>query len=287
MMRLTALFATLWIGLLSSVAAEGNLLTAIAVGMMGEEGGDSLFYYPTRDVPFTPKKHGYVYEDVFFEASDGVRLHGWWMPAKGKKKAAVVYAHGNAGSVAHHFVFVYWLINAGYDVFLYDYRGYGQSEGKVNKAGIVKDAQAAIAYAGERSEKLIVFGHSLGGAKSIAAVGMSAPDSLVAVVVDSTFASYRDMAERVAGARARSVVSASYDPVEYVAKLPDGVPLLVVHGTADETIPFAQAQKLYAAAQEPKRLMTVVGGNHVNCFFIREGRYRKDLLKWMERAVSE
>ncbi|MGJ8672014.1 alpha/beta hydrolase [Rubritalea sp.] len=267
---------------LSCCAAEKNLLTALAIGMMGKGGGDRLFYYPTKDVPFTPKKYGYDYGDVFFDSADGVKLHGWWMPARGECKATIVYAHGNAGSVAHHFVFVNWLVDAGYNVLLYDYRGYGASEGVVSKDGIVKDAQAAIAYADERSKKLVVFGHSLGGAKSIAAIGMAAPESLRAVVVDSTFASYKDMAERVAGKSARKVVSDSYDPIDSVLEMPDGVQLLIVHGTADETIPYAQAKRLYLAARQPKSLMTVVGGNHVNCFFINGGKYRKDLLSWLE-----
>lgn len=272
---------------LNSCAAEKGLLNAVLVGMMGENGGDRLFYYPTKDTPYTPKKYGYAYEDVYFKSKDGTQLHGWWIPAKGVSKATVVYAHGNAGSVAHHFVFVYWLVQAGYDVLLYDYRGYGKSEGEVSKEGCVRDTEAAIAYAAERADKLVVFGHSLGGAKSIAALPQVETDDLKAVVVDSTFASYKDMAERVAGARARKVVSESFDPVEAVKDFPEGVPLLIVHGTMDETIPVAQAQKLFDAAKQPKRLMKVPGANHVNCFFIEDGKYRKDLLQWMEKQVAK
>ena len=269
-----------------SCAAETRLSAAIALGLMGEDGGDKLFYYPTKDQPRTPLELGYAYEDVFFVASDGVRLHGWWMPAK-SPKATVVYSHGNAGSVGHHLVFVQWLVDAGYNVLLYDYRGYGRSAGEITKAGVVKDAQAAFAYVSKRKDvdKIISFGHSLGGAKSIAALGQSAPMELKAVIVDSTFASYQDMAERVAGVQARKVVSDAYEPYIYINKLPK-IPVMIVHGTADGTIPFAQAQKLFEAANHPKMLMEIEGADHVNCFFIEGNKYRRDLLKWMADVVE-
>ena len=272
-----------------SCAAETDLPTAIALGLMGESGGDRLFYFPTKDAPFTPEKHGYTYEDVAFKASDGVKLHGWWIPAKTKSaKATVVYSHGNAGSLPHHFVFVYWLVDAGYNVMMYDYRGYGKSGGEISKNGIVEDAKAAFTYTIGRKEVsgVISMGHSLGGAKSIAALAELAPKNLKAVVVDSTFASYKDMAERVAGPRARKVVSDTFEPYVYIKKLPKGTPFLAVHGSDDSTIPFAQGERLFAAANPPKRLMRVEGGNHVNCFFVDDGKYRTQLLRWMDQTLA-
>lgn len=274
---------------LVSCASETDLRTAVMVGLMGKGGGDRMFYYPTKDESKTPAKFGCKYSDVNFVADDGVKLHAWWMPAKGEAKATIVYSHGNAGSLGHHIVFVYWLVDAGYNVMMYDYRGYGQSEGKVTKAGVVKDAQAAFKYVVSRDDvdEIISLGHSLGGAKSIAALGQSAPKGLKGVIVDSTFASYRDMAERVAGKRARKVVTDSYEPYEYVKKLPEGVPFLVVHGAIDETIPFSQAERMYAAANPPKKMMKVEGGNHVNCFFVQDGKYRKELLAWLAGVLEK
>ena len=274
---------------LVSLAAETDLATAIAVGFLGESGGDRLFYFPTKDAAFTPAKYGYRYQDVTFTASDGIKLHGWWIPAKKKSaKATVVYSHGNAGSLPHHFVFVYWLVDAGYNVMMYDYRGYGKSGGEISKVGIVEDAKAAYLYTSERPDVdgIISMGHSLGGAKSIAALAELAPKDLKAVVVDSTFASYRDMAERVAGPRARKVVSDTFEPYVYIKKLPENTPFLVVHGSDDSTIPFAQAEKLFTAANQPKKLMWVDGGDHVNCFFVDDGKYRAQLLRWMDQALT-
>lgn len=268
-------------------AAEEDLISAVMVGVMGESGADTLFYYPTKDQPITPADRGCDYQDVFFHAEDGVKLHGWWMPAKKEAAGTVVYSHGNAGSVAYHLPFVTWLVDAGYNVLLYDYRGYGKSEGDVTKAGLVRDAKAALAYANGRSDckDLYSFGHSLGGAKSIAAVGEFAPSRLKAVIVDSTFASYQDMAESLMGKRGRKVVSSTYEPVDYIEKF-DGISLLIVHGTEDKTIPYSQAKKLFTAGNEPKRLMSIQGANHVNCFFIDGKKYQDDLLKWMRSAVQ-
>lgn len=274
---------------LVSLAAETDLATAIAVGFLGESGGDRLFYFPTKDAASTPAKYGYRYQDVTFTASDGIKLHGWWIPTKKKSaKATVVYSHGNAGSLPHHFVFVYWLVDVGYNVMMYDYRGYGKSGGEISKEGIVEDAKAAYLYTSERPDVdgIISMGHSLGGAKSIAALAELAPKDLKAVVVDSTFASYRDMAERVAGPRARKVVSDTFEPYVYIKKLPENTPFLVVHGSDDSTIPFAQAERLFAAANEPKELMRVEGGDHVNCFFVDDGKYRAQLLRWMDQALT-
>lgn len=271
---------------LSSCASESSLTAALALGLMGEDGGDKLFYYPTKDQPSTPEQQGYAFEDVYFKSSDSVRLHGWWIPAA-QPKATIVYSHGNAGSVAYHVSFVYWLVDAGYNVLLYDYRGYGQSEGEITKAGAVRDAQAAFSYIAQRDdvEAIIAFGHSMGGAKTIAALAENAPDQLKAVIVDSTFASYQDVAARVAGEKARKVVSDTFEPYRYVQELPR-VPLLVVHGTEDETIPFSQARKLFAAANQPKALMTIEGGNHVDSFVVEAHRHQHDLLLWMEKAIK-
>ena len=274
---------------LVSCAAESRLSAAVALGLLGDDGGDKLFYYPTKDSNYTPKHHRYAYQDVYFQSADGLKLHGWWMPANGAAKATVVYSHGNAGSMGHHLVFVDWLIDAGYNVLMYDYRGYGLSEGEVSKEGLVLDAGAAFSYVASRDgvDDIVAVGHSMGGAKSIAALSLAAPELLKAVIVDSTFSSYRDMAERVAGKAARKVVSDTYNPCDRVGDLPKGVPLMVVHGAADSTIPFSQAEKLYAAANHPKTLMEIAGGNHVNCFFIKEGKYRRELLQWMDQVLQD
>ncbi|GAA5497096.1 putative aminoacrylate hydrolase RutD [Rubritalea halochordaticola] len=275
-------------------AEEGPSFKAkVARLLMGESGGDRLFYYPTKKQPHTPGKYGYKYEDVYFKSEDGTKLHGWFLPSKygaQKAKGTIVFSHGNAGALGHHFYFTYWMVREGYNVFMYDYRGYGSSGGKVSRKGLVEDAQAAFRYIVTRvdidQDKLVSFGHSLGGAKSIAALAASAPEGLRAVIVDSTFNSYVEMAEIIAGDTGKNIVSGSYEPGKLITKLPK-VPLLVVHGTLDRTIPLSQAEKLFQSAHQPKTLFKVEGAGHTSTLIINQEEYRKKLLVWLDAAMEK
>ncbi|HUN82536.1 MAG TPA: alpha/beta hydrolase, partial [Phycisphaerae bacterium] len=94
-------------------------------------GCDRVFYYPDRRVHGDPAEHGLKYEDVYFAAPDGVRLHGWFFPATKPATGTVLHIHGNAANVSAHYEFIRWLPAAGYNVLTFDYRGYGQSGGHV------------------------------------------------------------------------------------------------------------------------------------------------------------
>lgn len=276
-----------------AVFAQERVLSGLARGILGKDGGDKMFYFPTRSQPYTPDDYGLDFEDVYFNTGDGVKLHAWFLPSKmgvAKAKGTIVFSHGNAGAVGNHLGFTYWMMEAGYNVLMYDYRGYGKSEGKVTKKGLVQDVVAAFDYIKTRedidTDRLISFGHSLGGAKSIAGLAQKAPVGVRAIVVDATFSSYGDMAERIGGATARAVVSSSYDPVDYIKRLPK-VPLLIVHGEADGTIPFVQAEKLFGLANPPKKLMAIEGGDHVGSFAMKNIKYRQQLLQWLDNSMAD
>ncbi|MCU0752770.1 MAG: lysophospholipase [Akkermansiaceae bacterium] len=137
-------------------------------------------------------------------SADGTPLHGWFIPAKGKSpQGTVVFSHGNAGSLGHHLGFVTWLVEAGYNVMMYDYRGFGKSGGSVDRRGMVDDVKAAFAHVGRRPgvdpRRLVSYGHSLGGAKSVTALGETPVRGLRAVVIDGAFASYKAMARVIGG----------------------------------------------------------------------------------------
>ena len=119
--------------------------------LLGENGGDMLFYYPTRDEPQTPRDLGLNFERMEFSSKDGTKLHGWFIPAKGAAaKATIVFSHGNAGSLGHHLPFVSWLPAEGFNLVMYDYRGFGKSEGKIDRKGMTEDAAAAFRAAASR-----------------------------------------------------------------------------------------------------------------------------------------
>ena len=266
-------------------------VTRLAQAVLGERGGDALFYLPTRDQPQTPARWNFDYEDVNFESADGTPLHGWFLPARGARPlATVVFSHGNTGSVGHHIGFVMWLVEAGYHVFMYDYRGFGKSGGNVDRRGMIEDVQAAFRHVGSRRDvdagRLVSFGHSMGGAKSVTALAEARPEGLRAVIIDGTFSSYREMARVYAGDLGVNLTTDRWSPVLHIAGLRP-VPLLVVHGARDEVVPFAQGLQLYEAAGNPKTLFEVEHGRHGDALVRDHGAYRQKTLEWLAKVLAE
>jgi uncharacterized protein len=261
--------------------------TQMAKMMLGPNGGNRLFYFPTKDEPATPATYDMAFENVTFRTSDEVKLHAWFLPvAKGQTvKGTVVYSHGNAGSLGHHLGYTMWLTQSGYQVLMYDYRGFGKSGGVPSREGLIRDAEAAFAYAGKHEDiaggKIFSLGHSLGGAKSIVALTRTKVPGLRGVITDCTFASYEGMAIVMAGDFGKNLVSDELAPKDAVAKLP--APLLIIHGTADKVVPLAQGKELFAAARGRKTFYEVAGGTHGNSLSRNNGEYRKKMLAWMER----
>jgi uncharacterized protein len=269
---------------------NGDLAKA-AKNVLGEKGGNQLFYFPTHDEPATPADWGFKFEKLDFKSADGTRLHGWFIPGRGgKSKATVVFSHGNAGSLGHHLGFVIWLAEAGYNVLMYDYRGFGKSGGAVNRRGMIDDVKAAFNCACKRADvdpkRLVSYGHSLGGAKSVTALGESPIKGLRAVVIDGAFASYQKMARVIGGQLGESLVSDELAPKDFVSKL-SPVPLLVVHGTKDEVVPVSQGRQLFESANEPKTLFEVKTGRHGDSLSRDDGAFRKRMLAWLSEKTKD
>jgi fermentation-respiration switch protein FrsA (DUF1100 family) len=271
---------------------NGNL-TKTAQSLLEKNGGNQLFYFLTRDEPSTPAAWGLQYEPIDFKSSDGVRLHGWFIPAKGKNaktaKGTIVFSHGNAGSMSYHLGFCAWFADAGYNVIIYDYRGFGKSEGTVDRRGMINDVKAAFSYALHRNDidhhRIISYGHSLGGAQSITALGESPVKGLRAIIVDAAFASYHTMAEVIGGELGASLVSDELAPKDFIQKLAP-VPLLVVHGDCDEIVPLSQGKKLFESAGQPKTFFEVKNGRHGTSLSDNNGAYRKKLLVWLDQTLN-
>ncbi len=258
---------------------------------------DSFFYYPTRTVYCTPDAWHLSYEAASFKSSDGVRLTGWFLPASGAARGTVIHFHGNAENMTSHIAFVDWLPAAGFNLLVFDYRGYGQSEGKVTRAGTVRDGVAAIDYALSRPdvdpERLFVFGQSLGGAVAIVAA-VQRPQ-VRAVAVDSTFSSYRKIAAAhltrtlrsgwVAGGIGRFCISGGYDPVDVVARLAPR-PLLVIASGRDRTCFPELSRELFDAAAEPKEYWLVAEADHTEALDLRPKEARERIVSFFERAVQ-
>ena len=230
----------------------------------------SMFYYPDRVRYETPDALGLRYEPVQFQSADGTRLSGWFLPAAGRQnpkdaKGTVVHFHGNAQNMSAHWRFVAWLPQQDFNVFVFDYRGYGESEGKPEPQGVFEDSGAALNHVRSRAdvdaERLLVFGQSLGGTNAIAVVGSGNRAGVKAVAIESTFYSYSSIAhDKLTGAGL--LVGDRYAASKYVAAIAP-IPLLLLHGTADAVIPHAHSQRLLADARDPKRLVEVPGAGHL------------------------
>lgn len=255
---------------------------------------ESLFYHPDRVRYETPAALGLRYEPVVFRSSDGTALSGWFMPATGRAdprqaKGTVIHLHGNAQNMSAHWRFVAWLPAQDYNVFVFDYRGYGESEGSPEARGLLADSRSAIAYVRTRPDvdpaRLLVFGQSLGGANAIAAVGSGEREGVRAVAIESTFYSYSSIASDVL-AGGGMLVRDTYAPSKYIADVAP-IPLLFIHGTADRVIPMAHSQRLHADAREPKRLVEVEGAGHLEVMSAPRfgSRYQRVLTEFFESAL--
>jgi uncharacterized protein len=266
-------------------------LTRLAESLLGKKGGNNLFYFPTRDEPTTPAKWGFKYEECQFASADGTPLHGWFLPAKsGKPRATIVFSHGNSGAIGHHLGFAIWFVEAGFNVMMYDYRGFGKSGGSVDRRGMLDDVKAVFHYVAKRPgvnpARLISYGHSLGGAKSVTALAESPIKGLRAVIVDGAFASYQTMARVMAGNFGANLVTDDLSPKDFIAKLAP-VPILVVHGTQDEVVPFSQGRLLFETAKEPKTLFDVQAARHGDALSRNNGEYRKKMLAWLDGVLDD
>lgn len=236
-----------------------------------------LFFQPQSELLRTPTQLKLAYENVYFLTEDRLRLHGWWLPAKNETKGTVLFLHGNAENISTHIGSVMWLPDEGFNVFLFDYRGYGLSQGEADLAGLHQDIEAALTTVKQRigRAKLIVFGQSLGGSLAVTHLAASNQRTEVCLlIIDSAFASYRQLVREKSAHfwltwalqwPLSLTISGVYQPITDIARL-SPLPILIIHGTDDKIILPHHAQQLYSAAQEPKKLWLIPKRQHIQMF---------------------
>ena len=237
------------------------------------------------------------YREVTIPTHDGVKLHGWFLPARGSARGTIVQFHGNAGNVTSHFLQFAWAPQRGYAVLCFDYRGYGLSPGVPSAEGLEADALAAMHFAqhlpvDEAGEQLVLYGQSLGGAVLLHALGhVEDRRRIGAVVIEGSFHSYEDAAAGVFYRHpllfpftgfAYATVSDRYDAAPHVASV-SPIPLLVIHGTRDPVIAPAFGRAIYALGREPKELWFVEGGGHID--LLRRPELHDRLSAYFERTL--
>ncbi len=245
---------------------------------------DSAFYQPDRNLYRNPQQDGLAFQPVRFASTDGTPLTGWFIPATTNPAlGTVVHFHGNAQNMTAHYGFVSWLPQNGFNLFVFDYRGYGVSAGSPSRTGVYEDAVAAVRYIKTRPDidqgKIILFGQSLGGALVLRIAGNNHFAGIVGVVEESGFASYQEVAQAHFSFLGDLFVPGGDDnPIDAVAHV-SPVPLLIIHGDADPVVPYAQAQQLFAAAREPKELWTIPHGQHTPALGPFRSEYAPRLLR--------
>ena len=201
-------------------------------------------------------------EDAWFVTADGVRLHGWFYEAE-NPRAVLLYAHGNGGNVTNSLEALRFFPEVFHtSILVFDYRGYGRSEGTPTEAGLLADARAARRWLAGRTKvaeaDIVLLGRSLGGGVM---VDLAARDGARGLVLENTYTSLPDVADsHFPMLLPRLLMRTRLDSI---AKIRDyHGPLLQTHGEADRVIPFELGTKLYAAANEPKQFVRVPGGDH-------------------------
>jgi fermentation-respiration switch protein FrsA (DUF1100 family) len=215
---------------------------------------------------------GVKVQDVFLETRDGVTLHGW-KTGDLTSGPVVLFCHGNAGNITHRATYVSSLVRSGLAVFIFDYRGYGQSQGSPHEEGVYEDARAAYDHLsdveGVDASRIVLMGRSLGGA---VAINLATEREVPRLIVESSFTSGGDMGRLLfRGLPVHLVMRSQFDSVSKVAGLT--MPKLFLHGDRDDVVPYELGVRLYEAAAEPKRFVALPGADHNSAPFVPELDY--------------
>ncbi len=240
---------------------------------------DRFVYFPTREHDGgTPAAAGLDYEDVHLRTRDGVQLHAWFVP--GPSGAPVVlFLHGNAGNISHRLDKLLVLQALGVAVLLLDYRGYGSSGGEPSEDGTYRDATAAyewIMRGPSQPAGVIVYGESLGGTIG---TDLAARHSVSGLILESTPSSILAVAQHHYPLLPLGLLlTARYDALARISAVT--APILILHSTEDEIVPFAMAEDMFRAARAPKRLVKLRGGHNDN-FLVAAEIYRTALREFI------
>ena len=243
-----------------------------------------LVFFPGtgREVVVTPQSYGLGFEAVGIRTADGETLQAWWVPAE-DARGVVLFFHGNAGNISHRLESILQFHHLGLNVFIFDYRGYGESEGAPTEAGTYRDAEAAWRYLvearGLAPERIIYFGRSLGAAIAGWLATQHPPRALI---VESAFTSVPDFgAEIYPWLPVRLLARLRYPTREYLQSVK--VPVLVIHSRDDEIVPFRHGESVHDAAKAPKEFLEIRGG-HNDGFLVSGAQYTRHLDALLRRV---
>lgn len=243
-----------------------------------------MVYFPRREITATPDERGLPYEDVRFETSDGIKLSGWFIPAR-EPRGVILFCHGNGGNISHRLDTIEIYYQLGLSTFIFDYRGFGKSEGKATEHGTYLDAEAAWNYLlrekNSTPAKSIIIGRSLGGPIAAWLAQKHPPGALI---IESSFTSVPDIgAEQYPFLPVRWLARFDYPTMVYLRRIV--CPVCIVHSPEDELIPFDHGLQLFETAKEPKKFLTI-SGDHDSGFLTSGKRYGEGIDSFLSQFAG-
>ena len=238
-----------------------------------------FLYFPDQAVVMTPATVRLKYDDVFFSAEDGTRLHGWYLPGE-PSKPVLVFCHGNAGNISHRVDNLRLLRRLGLAVFIISYRGYGRSEGTPSEEGTYSDMRGALAWLKDRgwsTDRMIYFGRSVGAGVALQLALEQPPGALV---LESPFTSIPAMGRLhypLLWTLAGWALDARYDNLKKIGRLRS--PLLVFHGERDDIVPHRMGKELFDRVPQPKSFYSITGAGHNDTYDVGGAPYWQ---RWRE-----
>lgn len=244
----------------------------------------SMIFYPSPALIATPDDWGLPYQEVGFTTSDGKHLHGWYLPHD-RGRQTLLFLHGNAGNISHRGDSLRIFHRLGFNVLIFDYRGYGHSEGEPSEEGLYRDARAAWRYLvsvrGVRADEVAVFGRSLGG---VVAANLAAEVQPAALIVESSFSSARELSRHLFPVLSRlAPLRYEFDAAEALRQVK--CPVMVAHSTDDEIIPYEMGERLYQAAKEPKYFLKLQGDHNAG-FLQSQPYYEQSLQQFLNESIA-
>jgi fermentation-respiration switch protein FrsA (DUF1100 family) len=241
---------------------------------------NSLLYFPSRAIIETPNRAGLAYRDLGLETDDGERLHGWWIDARTDSLGHLLLCHGNAGNVGGRVLHAALLTAIGFDVLVFDYRGYGRSSGKPSEEGTYRDARAALTclleQPGADPGRVFYLGESLGGAVALDLALERPPAGLVLL---SAFTGVRQLGRVHYPFIPAALVPDAYPTLRRIHEL--HAPLLVLHGDRDDIVPLSHGRALFEAAPGPKRLHVFPGLGHNDLVPLAGAEFARVIASWV------
>ena len=231
-----------------------------------------MVFFPGKNLAMTPDEIGLQYEDLYIQSGNKEKINVWYFPCRDSieipDKKVVLFCHGNAGNISHRLETVEYILSLGANIMLFDYRGFGKSEGSPGEEEVYQDALVCYNWLINEKEfspeQIIVFGRSLGGA---VAVDLASKVTCGGVIVESSFTSAKAMAKEMFPIFPINLILKyklnSIDKIGHIK-----CPVLVTHSTDDDIIPYKMGEELFNAAEEPKKFVKLSGRHDERDYYL-------------------